>query len=42
MDNSWKAFECSVITDFISTRVGFSKLFGSWVIISDCFTDFAL
>ena len=28
LDNLWKIFQCSVITDFISTMFGFSKGFG--------------
>ena len=39
-DNLWQVFRCSLITDFIPKMFGFSKVFGCWVIVFDCFTDF--
>ena len=39
LDNLCEFFGCSKITDFISTIFGFLKVFGCYIIISDCFTD---
>ena len=40
LNNLCEVFECSVITDFISTMFGFLKDFDCWVITFYCFTDF--
>ena len=40
LHNLCEAFGCSVVTDFISTMFEYTKVFGSYVIIFDCFSDF--
>ena len=40
LDNLWEVFGCSIVTDSMSTKFGFSKVFGCWGIMFDGFTSF--
>ena len=40
LNNLCRVLGCSIITDFISIMIGFSKVLGCWVILFDCFSEF--